>query len=175
MEACQIGQDECAQVHQAAHNSCQMEQNTRLHRYRRRGKRLAAAQKVAQSNSQVYGDENDHFLGDAAYVGKENCKAITESGRIPILTPKKGQSSKGFNAWSNMLKFLKEHPRTYYGILRRRNNVENAFSSLKARFGTIVQTKSLKTQTIDFGHVHLLQHGPLVWKTAVWGMLRTLE
>ena len=121
------------------------------------------------------GDENVHFLGDAAYVGKENCKAITESGRIPILTPKKGQSSKGFNAWSNMLKFLKEHPRTYYGILRRRNNVENAFSSLKARFGTIVQTKSLKTQTIDFGHVHLLQHGPLVWKTAVWGMLRTLE
>ena len=35
------------------------------------------------------GDENVHFLGDAAYVGKENCKAITESGRIPILTLKK--------------------------------------------------------------------------------------
>ena len=35
------------------------------------------------------GDENVHFLGDAAYVGKDNCKAITEPGRIPILTLKK--------------------------------------------------------------------------------------
>ena len=95
------------------------------------------------------GDDDVYFLGDAAYNGKKNCKAITASGRIPIITPKKGQSPKGFNAWSDMLRLLEEHPHTYYGILRRRNNIENTFSSLKARFGTIVSTKSLKTQTID--------------------------
>ena len=82
------------------------------------------------------------------------CKAIKASGRIPIITPKKGQSPKGFNAWPDMLRSLEKHPRThytipYYTILRRRNNIESTFSSLKARFGTMVSTKSLKTQTID--------------------------
>ena len=95
------------------------------------------------------GDDDVYFLGDAGYNGKENCKAIKASGRIPIITPKKGQSPDGLDAWSDMLRFLEEHPRTYYGILRRRNNIENTFSSLKARFGTMVSTKSLKTQTID--------------------------
>lgn len=95
------------------------------------------------------GKDDIYFLGDAAYNGKENCEAIKASGRIPIITPKKGQSPNGIDAWSDMLRFLGEHPRTYYGILRRRNNVENTFSSLKARFGTIISTKSLKTQTID--------------------------
>lgn len=65
------------------------------------------------------------------------------------MTPKKGQSPKEFNACSDMLRFLEERPRTYYGVLHRHNNIENTFSSPKARFGTMVSAKIFKTQTID--------------------------
>ena len=134
----------------------------KLHLIRARGGRILACsitegeesdspqlRKLLKQIPEYRGGGDVYFLGDAAYNGKKNCKAIKASGRIPIITSKKGQSPKGFNAWSDMLRFLEEHPRTYYGILRRRNNIENTFSSLKARFGIMVSTKSLKTQTID--------------------------
>lgn len=57
------------------------------------------------------GCDDVYFLGDAAYNSRENCQAVRESGRIPIMAPNKGQSPKGFNAWSKMLRFLDEHPR----------------------------------------------------------------
>lgn len=95
------------------------------------------------------GGDDVYCTGDAAYNSKENCQAVRESGRIPIMALNKGQSPKGFSAWSKMLRFLDKHPRTYCTTLRRRNNIESTFNSLKARFGTIVSAKSLKTQTID--------------------------
>lgn len=76
-------------------------------------------------------------------------KAAKPSGRIPVMTPKRDQSTKEFNASSDLLRFLEERLRTYYGILRQRNSIENTFSLLKARFRTMVSTKNLKTQTID--------------------------
>ena len=95
------------------------------------------------------GDDDVYFLGDAAYNGKKNCKAIKASNKIPIIISKKGRSLKRFTAWSDMLRFLEKHLRTYYSILRRRNDIKNTFRSLKARFEKMAFTKSLKTQTID--------------------------
>ena len=58
------------------------------------------------------------------YGGVENCNAIRDSGRKPIIDPKSNAAPHGFNAKSAMLRFRDEHPGTFYGILRTRNNVK---------------------------------------------------
>ena len=75
-------------------------------------------------------------LADAAYGGVQNCNAIRDSGRRYIIDTKSNDTIKGFNA---RLRFREKHPRTFYQILRLRNNVENVFSSMKARFGGVVR------------------------------------
>ena len=63
-------------------------------------------------------------LGDSAYGGIKNCNAIRDSGRRPIIDPKSDATPHGFNAKAEMLRFRDEHPGTFYGILRIRNNVK---------------------------------------------------
>ncbi len=38
--------------------------------------------------------------------------------------------------------FLEEHPGTFRKLLRKRNNVESVFSSMKERFGGVVRAVS---------------------------------
>ena len=143
MEAGQIRQDECAQILFILKEA---KYSTALSPRERKASRLVSG--ICSSRFQtIWGYDDVYFLGDAAYNGKENCRAIKASGRIPIMTPKKGQSPKGFNTWSDMLRFLEERPRTYHDMLHQ-HNIENTFSSLKARFGTMVSTKNLKTQWV---------------------------
>ena len=88
-------------------------------------------------------------LGDSAYGGAENCSAIRDSGRRPIIDPKSNATPHGFNARADMLRFRNEHPGTFYGILRTRNNVESVFSSMKERFGGVVRALKTRTQTVE--------------------------
>ncbi len=48
-----------------------------------------------------------------------------------------------------MLRFLEEHPGTFRKLLRKRNNVESVFSSMKERFGGVVRAVKAKTQTVE--------------------------
>ena len=48
-----------------------------------------------------------------------------------------------------MLRFYEEHPRTFYKILRKRNNVESLFSSVKSRFKAMVRALKEHTQTVE--------------------------
>ena len=48
-----------------------------------------------------------------------------------------------------MLRFRDEHPGTFYGILRIRNNVESVFSSMKERFGGVVRALKTHTQAVE--------------------------
>ena len=48
-----------------------------------------------------------------------------------------------------MLRFRDEHPGTFYGILRTRNNVESVFSLMKERSGGVVRTLKTRTQSIE--------------------------
>ena len=79
-----------------------------------------------------------NLLGDSAYGGIKNCDAVRDSGRRPIIYPKSNAIPNGHNAGSEMPRFRDEHPRTFYNILRIRNNVDGIFSSMKDRFGGIV-------------------------------------
>ena len=90
-----------------------------------------------------------YVIADAMYGGKKNCNAIRDSGRTPIIEPKSGYKIKGFGARAEMLRFFEEHPRTFYKILRLRNNVESAFSSIKARFNGMVRALKEHTQTVE--------------------------
>ena len=48
-----------------------------------------------------------------------------------------------------MIRFRDAHPRTFYDILRIRNNVESAFSSIRDRFGSIVRAISPHIWTVE--------------------------
>ena len=88
-------------------------------------------------------------LCDSAYGGVENCNAIRDSGRRPIIDPKSDAIPHGFNAKAEMLRFRDEHPGTFYGILRTRNNIESVFSSMKERFGGVVRALKTHTQAVE--------------------------
>ena len=90
-----------------------------------------------------------YVIADSMYGGKKNCDAIRDSGRTPIMEPKAGYRIKGFNARAQMLRFYEEHPRTFYKILRKRNNVESLFSSVKSRFKAMVRALKEHTQTVE--------------------------
>lgn len=81
-------------------------------------------------------------LGDSAYGGIENCNAIRDSGRRPIIDFKSNITLHGFNSRVEMLRFRDEHPGSFYGILRTRNNVESVFSSMW-RFGGVVRPQDV--------------------------------
>ncbi len=88
-------------------------------------------------------------VADAAYGGVKNCNAIRDSGRRTVIDSKSNAVIKGFNARAEMLRFREEHPGTFHRILRLRNNVESAFSSMKARFGGVVRALREKTQSVE--------------------------
>ena len=90
-----------------------------------------------------------NLLGDSAYGGIKNCDTVRDSGRRPIIYSKSNAIPNGHNARDEMLRFRDEHPRTFYNILRIRNNVDGIFSSMKDRFGGIVRALNLYTQSIE--------------------------
>ena len=90
-----------------------------------------------------------YVMADAMYGGKKNCRTIADSGRKPIIEPKAGYKIKGHNARAEMLRFYEEHPGTFYKILRKRNNVESLFSSVKSRFKAMVRALQEHTQTVE--------------------------
>ena len=89
------------------------------------------------------------LLGDSAYGGVKNCNAVRDSGRRPIINPKSNAVTNGDDARAEMLRFRDEHPRTFYNILRIRNNVESIFSSMKNRFGSVVRALKLHSQGVE--------------------------
>ena len=90
-----------------------------------------------------------YVLADAQYGRMENCQAVQDSGRRPVIEPKSGYEIKGFNARAEMLRFLEKHPGTFHKLLRKRNNVESVFSSMKERFRGVVRAVRTNTQTVE--------------------------
>ena len=90
-----------------------------------------------------------HVPADAQYGGMENCQAVRDSGRRRIIEPKSGYEIKGFNARADMLRFFEKHPGTFHKLLRKRNNVESVFSSMRERFGGVVRAVKTNAQTVE--------------------------
>ena len=102
-----------------------------------------------------------YVLADAAYGGVMNCNAVRDSGRRPIIDTKSNAVIKGFNARAEMLRYRKKHPRTFYQILRLRNNVE---MSMKARFGSVVRALKIGGVAVnDYNMAFASPRGPQLW------------
>ena len=74
-------------------------------------------------------DGSGDVLADAIYGGVKNCNTIRDSDRRAITDIKSNAIANGFNARAEMIRFCEEHPRTFYNILRIRNNIESVFSA----------------------------------------------
>ena len=90
-----------------------------------------------------------HMQADAQYCGVENCRAVRDSGRRAVIEPRTDYKIEGEDARAEMLRFLEERPGTFRKLLRKRNNVECVFSSMKERFGGVVRAVKTKTQTVE--------------------------
>ena len=89
------------------------------------------------------------LLGDGTYGVTKNCNAVRDSGRRPIIEPKSNAILSGDDTRAELLRFNDKHPRTFYNILRIRNNAESIFSSMKDRFGSIVRARNLHNQGVE--------------------------
>ena len=86
---------------------------------------------------------------DAAYDAYENYRMIRNSGRRPVIDPRKDHTLKGYNPRAEMLRWRKENPEEFERTYHRRSLVESVFSSLKARFGAVVAAKTLPLQRLQ--------------------------
>jgi len=73
--------------------------------------------------------------GDAAYISRENCRAIAGLGGVPRLYPKKNTSlnSQGCKEYQDMLLSFIYDPQAWLEEYHRRYVCESTFSSLKRR------------------------------------------
>ena len=86
---------------------------------------------------------------DAAYNAYENYRVIRNSGRRPVIDPRKDHTLKGYNPRAEMLGWRKENPEEFERTYHRRSLVESVFSSLRARFGAVVAAKTLPLQRLQ--------------------------
>ena len=86
---------------------------------------------------------------DAAYDAYENYRMIRNSGRRPVIDPRKDHTLKGYNPRAEMLRWRKENPEEFERTYHRRSLVESVFSSFKARFGAVVAAKTLPLQRLQ--------------------------
>ena len=77
---------------------------------------------------------NGYLLADRKYCCKENCAEALRIGRLPCIRPPKIHTGRGLGAWSNMIRWEKNNPGSFYKKFGMRNLVESGFSSLKDRF-----------------------------------------
>ena len=99
-----------------------------------------------------------YVLADAQYGGMENCQAVQDGVRRPIIESESGYEINEFNARVEMLRFLEKRPGTSHKLLRKRNNVECPLvhEGKVRRSGTGRQDEYPDHRVAV--HVHLLQH-----------------
>ncbi|MDE0090974.1 MAG: hypothetical protein OXP12_06425 [Thaumarchaeota archaeon] len=64
------------------------------------------------------------------------------------MNPKSNGVARGFGAYAKMLRFRRDHPRTFYEKPARRSSVEGAFSAIKARFGCFVRALKKRNRAV---------------------------
>ncbi len=82
-----------------------------------------------------------YVLLDAAYLAHKNCSMIAESGREPVICPKKNSVPSGFSPMGRMLRWHRDDPDGFAKIYGQRSLVENTFSVIKERFGAVARAR----------------------------------
>ena len=85
---------------------------------------------------------------DAAYDTYENYRVNRNSGRRPVIDPRRDHTLKGYNPRAEMLRWRKENPEEFERTYHRRS-LESVLSSFKARFGAVVAAKPFLLQRLQ--------------------------
>ena len=94
-------------------------------------------------------DGDGHVMLDSAYDARANCKMIYDSGRKPVIWPRKNHTAKGFNPRAEMLRWFRRDQDGFEKVHHQRSLVESVFSSMKERFGSVVAAKTLPMQRLQ--------------------------
>ena len=94
-------------------------------------------------------DGDGHVMLDSAYDARANCKMIYDSGRKPVMWPRKNHTAKGFNPRAEMLRWFRRDQDGFEKVYHQRSLVESVFSSMKERFGSVVAAKTLPMQRLQ--------------------------
>ena len=86
---------------------------------------------------------------DAAYDAYANYRMIRDSGRRPVIDPRRDHVIRGYSPRAAMLRWRQENPEEFARLYHRRSLVESTFSSIKARFGAVVTAKTLPLQRLQ--------------------------
>ena len=65
-----------------------------------------------------------YLLADRKYCCKENCAEALRIGRLPCIRPPKSHTGSGLCAWSNMIRWEKNNPGSFYKKFGMRKPVE---------------------------------------------------
>ena len=87
-----------------------------------------------------------YILADRKYCCKENCREALRIGRLPCIRPPKSHTGRGLSAWSNMIRWERNNPDSFYEKFGTRNLTESTFSSLKNRFRNVVRSVTIRMQ-----------------------------
>ena len=89
-------------------------------------------------------DGDGYVILDAGYFSHANCEIIADSGRMPVICPKKNYRKKGYCARTDMLNRYESNPEQFEKIYHQRSMVEAVFSSIKTRISPMVRQTSMR-------------------------------
>ena len=87
-------------------------------------------------------DGSGHVLLDAAYLAKQNCQIIADSGRTPVICPKENSKPRGFSPMGKMLRWHRDDHEGFDKVYHQRSLVENVFSVMKERYGATARART---------------------------------
>ncbi len=95
-------------------------------------------------------DELLQVLGDAGYLGRDNCNVVASKNGRPFFALKDGVKSraKGSQAWKEMVVFARKKKELYDAIYHARSVIESIFSAVKRRYGSCVRAVNRKTRNM---------------------------
>jgi len=96
-------------------------------------------------------DEIELFVGDSAFLSRENCKIVAEKGGTPYIRPKKNSTAraKGCWSWRQMVLLFRQHPRLFNRVYRLRQRAEAGWRSFKSLVGDFIRSRTLQTMMAE--------------------------
>ena len=90
-----------------------------------------------------------YVLLDAAYLARRNRDVIADSGRMPVICPRKNCRARGLDPMGKMLRRHRDDPAGFEKACHRRSLVENAFSVIRERFGAVARAGTAEMRRLQ--------------------------
>jgi len=92
-------------------------------------------------------DNIELFVGDSAFLSRENCRLIAEKGGTPYIKPKKNSTTRSLGCWpwKFMVTLFRQHPRLFNRVYGLRQRAEAGWHSLKSMVGDLIRSRTVQT------------------------------